>query len=273
MEYGIHFSNDSANETILSALEELNNTFFIENSSSESEKNISDNHTSDSDSDIESLKTNFNKIHLNNFEFVENPNNYIEDNIYDDLKSKVKKFFKEEKYSCHSKDNCIKKIGYEQFLACRIEFESLDKKKRDMVVKGQLLAFQKDENTKKVTSNNRKYLRFNYCFNNNLSICRTTYQALLEVSHKYLDAMIQHLRECDLEECVHGNTGKAPKNMNYMEVNYNAACEIYKFLQNYANIHGIPSPGRHFDKISEIFIPVVFLLTSYSYASVYRDYV
>jgi len=61
--------------------------------------------------------------------------------------------------------------------------------------------------------------------------------------------------------------------MNRMEVNYNTACEIYKFLQNYANIHGIPSPGRHFDKISEISVSVVFLLTSYSYASVYRDYV
>ena len=39
MEYGINFSNDSANENILSALEELNNTFFIENDSSSDEKN------------------------------------------------------------------------------------------------------------------------------------------------------------------------------------------------------------------------------------------
>ena len=30
MEYGIYFSNDSENNTILSALEELENTFFIE---------------------------------------------------------------------------------------------------------------------------------------------------------------------------------------------------------------------------------------------------
>ena len=53
---------------------------------------------------------------------------------------------------------------------------------RNIVVKGQLLAFQKDENTRKVITNNRKYLRFNYCFNNNLPICHTTYQALLGVS-------------------------------------------------------------------------------------------
>jgi hypothetical protein len=30
---------------------------------------------------------------------------------------------------------------------------------RDMVVKGQLMAFQKDENTRKVNESNRKYVR------------------------------------------------------------------------------------------------------------------
>jgi hypothetical protein len=38
MEFGIYFDNDSANKTIVASLEELENTFFIKNSSSESEK-------------------------------------------------------------------------------------------------------------------------------------------------------------------------------------------------------------------------------------------
>ncbi len=59
-----------------------------------------------------------------------------------------------------------------------------------MIIKEQFLVFQKDENTKKVTINNRKYLCFNYCFNNNFSIYYTTYQTLLEISYKYLDIMI-----------------------------------------------------------------------------------
>jgi hypothetical protein len=58
--------------------------------------------------------------------------------------------------------------------------------------------------------------------------------------------------------------------MKRIEVNYSVACEIHNFLKNYADIHGLPSPGRNFNKV---FIPVIFLPTSFSYASVYRDYV
>src|SRR4051812_22739705 len=72
-----------------------------------------------------------------------------------------------------------------------------------------------------------------------------------------------------MEECVHGNTGRAPKNMNHIEVNYNVACEVYEFLKNYSNIHGLPSPGR---KLNKATAPVIFLPTNYNYYSVYRDY-
>ena len=81
MEYGIYFENDYANETISSALAELNNIFFIENSSSESEKNMSEDEENvlviSDDENFENL----NEINLNNFEFVENSDNYIEDKV------------------------------------------------------------------------------------------------------------------------------------------------------------------------------------------------
>ncbi|EXX61866.1 hypothetical protein GLOIN_2v1484099 [Rhizophagus irregularis DAOM 181602=DAOM 197198] len=268
MEYGINFNSDDANKNILSALEELDNTFFVENNSSSDEKNISDSDDiSDSDK-IEDLVENFNEMHLNNFEFVENLDNYIEDKFYDNLKLKVKELFEKKKCSCNS--NCFEKIGYERFLKRRVEFESLDKVMRDMVVKGQLMAFQQEENTKKTTAINRKFSRFKYCFNNDLPICRSTYQALIGVGHLYLDNVIKHLRENGLEERIHGNTGNVPKNMNRVDVNYDVANGIFNFLKNYSDIHGLPSPGRNFNKIS---MPVVFLPTSYSYMSVYRDYV
>jgi hypothetical protein len=60
-----------------------------------------------------------------------------------------------------------------------MELKSLNKNMHDMIIKGQLLAFQQDENTKKVNANNRKFSRFKYCFNNSLPICRTTYKILL----------------------------------------------------------------------------------------------
>jgi hypothetical protein len=52
------------------------------------------------------------------FEFKEISDNYIEDNIYDNLKIKVKEIFFKKKCSCHSSNQpCFMKIGYERFLA------------------------------------------------------------------------------------------------------------------------------------------------------------
>ncbi|GES76447.1 hypothetical protein GLOIN_2v1838883 [Rhizophagus clarus] len=156
MEYGIYFNNNSANENILAAITELENIFFIKNSSSDNKKSTSDNEevevSSNNSNDIENLEENFKKMRLNNFEFTENNDNYIKDKVYDD------------------------KIGYEQFLTHWLEFECLDKNMRDMAIKGQLMAFQ--------NTNNRKTSRFKYCFNSNLPICHTTYEVLVGVVYK-----------------------------------------------------------------------------------------
>ncbi|CAG8840539.1 44639_t:CDS:2, partial [Gigaspora margarita] len=53
------------------------------------------------------------------------------------------------------------------------------------------------------------------------------------VSHKYLEAVEQYLREHSLKEHIYSNTGRAPKNMNHIEVNYNIACKVF----NYAFIY------------------------------------
>ncbi|CAG8600851.1 9472_t:CDS:2 [Gigaspora margarita] len=163
---------------------------------------------------------------LNEFNFVDVPDNYIEDKIYDDLKLKIKKFF--------------------------------DK------------AFQRNENTDKVTNDDKKNLHFSYCYNHDIPVCLDTYLNLVGVGRTYLKNIKQHLQEHGLEERIHGNTSRAPKNMNRIEVNYDLVCDIFKFLKNYSNIHGMPSPERHCNKIT---MPTVFLPTSFSYASVYRDYV
>ncbi|GES92067.1 hypothetical protein GLOIN_2v1838883 [Rhizophagus clarus] len=180
----------------------------------------------------------------------ENPNSYIEDKVYDQLKLKVNEYFKKEKCLCHSSSQpCFMKISYEQFLARQIEF--------------------KNENTRK-NSENRKFVYFNYCYNNDILICHTTYESLIGVSHKYLDMIIQYLKEHGVEEHIHGNTSRAPKNMNRIEVNYNVVHDVLAFLKNYSDVHGIPFLRRH---CKEVTTPIVFLPTSYSYSSVYRDYV
>ncbi|CAG8613542.1 3539_t:CDS:1, partial [Scutellospora calospora] len=102
-----------------------------------------------------------------------------------------------------------------------------------------------------------------------IQVCCDTYLALIGASHKYLENVIHHLYENGLEECVHSNTGRIPKNMKRIEVNYDVAYEVFKFLKNYSDLHGMPSPGQHFKDIS---MPIIFLSTNYNYISVYRDY-
>ncbi|KAF0405435.1 chaperonin: PROVISIONAL [Gigaspora margarita] len=265
IEYNIRSEDNSINEAILASLKDLDSTFFVEHSDSEDKdefNSISDDEL-ESDDDISSNK-------LNEFKFIDIPDSYIENKIYNNLKSKVKQFFEKGKCLCHSKQSCFSQIGYEKFLARQAEFESLEKNMRDMVIKGQLAAFQKNKDTKKVVSDDRKNVRFRYCYNDDVPVCLNTYLTLVGVSRTYLDNIKRHLQEHGFEERRHGNTSRAPKNINRIEVNYEIARDLYKFLKNYSNIHGMPSPGRHCNKISML---IVFLPTSFNYASVYQDYI
>ncbi|KAF0545105.1 chaperonin: PROVISIONAL [Gigaspora margarita] len=73
---------------------------------------------------------------------------------------------------------------------------------RDMVIKEQLMAFRKSESedTKKGSTETKKYSHFHYCYNNSIQVCRDTYLALAGVSHKYLKSLVKHLQEHGLEE-------------------------------------------------------------------------
>ncbi|CAG8475198.1 35724_t:CDS:2 [Gigaspora margarita] len=176
MEYNLCFSDQNTNEVILTALKDLDNTFFIEHSDSE-ESSVSDNDNN------EILDIDYNNLdRLNKFEFVEVPENYIEDKVYDDLK--------------------------------------FGKNMRDMVIKGQLMAFQKNEDPKKVSNENKKYVHFRFCYNNSIQVCHDTYLALVGVSYKYLDTIKKHLQEHGLGERIYENTGRAPKNMKRVERDY-----------------------------------------------------
>ncbi len=86
MKYNIHFNNNSINKNILATLIKLNNIFFIENLSFDSKKNILDNKVFFNNFDIKNLKKNFNEMHLSNFEFIKNSDNFIENKVYNNLK-------------------------------------------------------------------------------------------------------------------------------------------------------------------------------------------
>jgi hypothetical protein len=63
----------------------------------------------------------------------------IPDEVYNKVKLKVKKCFKNEK--CSYSFNCYKKIDYKWFFTCQIKFGSLNKNMYNMIFKSQFLAF------------------------------------------------------------------------------------------------------------------------------------
>ncbi|CAG8700232.1 10312_t:CDS:1, partial [Dentiscutata heterogama] len=83
MEYNICSEDNNITEAILASLKDLNSTFFVKCLYSKDEdefKSISDDEL-ESDNNIPSNK-------LNEFKFIDVPDSYIKDKIYDDLKSK-----------------------------------------------------------------------------------------------------------------------------------------------------------------------------------------
>ena len=51
--------------------------------------------------------------------------------------------------------------------------------------------------------------------------------------------------------------------------NQNVAEVVKNFLENYAEVHGLPSPGRNINRITQ---SIVFLPAEMSYKSVHRDF-
>ncbi len=54
-----------------------------------------------------------------------------------------------------------------------------------------------------------------------------------------------------------------------MIIDKNIAEVVKNFLENYTEVHGLPSPGRSTNRITQ---SIVFLLAEMSYKSVYRDF-
>src|SRR3954453_20132984 len=54
-----------------------------------------------------------------------------------------------------------------------------------------------------------------------------------------------------------------------MVIDKDVAEVVKNFLENYAEVHGLPSPGRSVNRITQ---SIIFLPTEMSYKSVHRDF-
>ncbi|CAG8654765.1 6580_t:CDS:1, partial [Racocetra fulgida] len=76
----------------------------------------------------------------------------------------------------------------------------LDKKELDLVLMGQLIAFEYNQ-----TNENAKQ-KFNYHFNNDIKLCKNTYLKLIGVGKDYLIQINKSLKTKGLVEQLHDNT-------------------------------------------------------------------
>ncbi|CAG8842954.1 46152_t:CDS:2, partial [Gigaspora margarita] len=110
----------------------------------------------------------------------------------------------------------FEKVGFKRFFERHMQFRSLNKKELDLVLMGQLMAFEYNQ------TNEDSKQKFNYQFNSDIKLCKNTYLKLIGVGKDYL-----------------------------IQIN-----KSLKTKGNYANVHRYPSPGRlQHDTQSIIYLP------------------
>ncbi|CAB5374740.1 unnamed protein product [Rhizophagus irregularis] len=171
-------------QIIRATLEELENTFFIENSSSEVKRIYR------IIMEIASINRNFENLQLSNFKFANNSNNCVEDNIYDDLKLKVKEIF--EKENVYIILIVLKKLGMNGLFDIRQNLDVFS-------------FFEEILHSKKVKAE--------YHFNDNLQFVILHTWLLLELVINIWIRLknIYKNMALTLEEYIHANTYRTPK--------------------------------------------------------------
>ena len=118
---------------------------------------------------------------------------------------------------------------------------------------------------KKTRSNKRTF----YHWDHNTLLCQETYLNMLGIGRSYFENIRNHLINNGLLARVHGNIKRTPQWKTKMVIVKNVAEIVKNFLENYAEVHGLPSPGRSINRITQ---SIVFLPAEMSYKSVYRDF-
>ncbi|GES74104.1 hypothetical protein GLOIN_2v1777628 [Rhizophagus clarus] len=113
-------------------------------------------------------------------------------------------------------------------------------------------------------SKKRQRLDNNYVFEG-MQICSTAFLTIYGIGEKYWRNIRNHYSQQGISPRVHKLTGR----LSNSSLSFEKILEILTFIVNYANIHGLPSLGRHFQRDTLL---VTFLPASESYSSLYRLY-
>src|SRR5437588_636938 len=169
------------------------------------------------------------------------------------------------------KCGCSSRILKKEFAELRESFQALTKLEQDIFLMAQLKAMDGGSIStsrrfkKKARSNKRTF----YHWDHNTPLCQETYLNMLGIGRTYFENIRNHLINNGLLPRTHGNIKRVPQWKTKMVIDKEIAKVVKNFLENYAEVHGLPSPGRSINRITQ---SVIFLPAEMSYKSVYRGF-
>ena len=155
---------------------------------------------------------------------------------------------------------CSNVFSRENIIDQRERCFELEKFELDMVVLGQLQAFQRNVSTDESTQRNT-YMEFLF---HGRRVCRETFMFLHTLSQKKYRTLLVHYSNAGLVSREHGNLHSTPHN----RVPFEAIQAIVTFITRFAEIHAMPLPGRMPNHKSK----ALLLPSDISKSEVYRQY-
>ncbi|CAG8541322.1 10103_t:CDS:2 [Diversispora eburnea] len=93
---------------------------------------------------------------------------------------------------------------------------------------------------------------------------------MLGIGRTHLENVRNHLATNGIIPRVHGNIKRVPRWKTKITIDITIATSVKNFLENYAEIHGLPSPGRNVNRITQ---SLTLLPGETSYKLVYCDFI
>jgi len=162
-------------------------------------------------------------------------------------------------------NKCLTTIQKHKILERQLSFVEMNKHEQDICIISQLTVMKASEHKKHITSfgNQNKRIRFKYRFDNNKVICRKAFMMLYQIKVERLKRLQKLAAAGVFLPPRHGNTRRIPKHA----VHIKEAEHFRQFINSYAEVHGLPDPGRLKRDTREILLPA-----SMNYTSIWDEY-
>lgn len=170
-------------------------------------------------------------------------NKIIDDQIVDseeqmeidhDIKQHVENLLR--KHCC--KRACLKeKLDFDRIETRYKYFLGLRKTEQDMFLKGIISAGMRSETTTR--GEKRENLAIVYFFDG-IEICRTAFLGIYGIGKTRWENIRSHFNDFDIQSRTNSLTGK----VSNRAISFDGVLQIIKFILNYSDINGLPSPGE-----------------------------